>query len=429
MSKKTGNNRRVVITGIGPVSSNGIGKTDFWNGLLSGKVPAEKLPERFTRHHDYQTSHYVPFPNIDLKNFGFIRKYARMLEGTALLSLIGAELAFLDAGLKKPGEDKIDSSLFRRSGIVLGNGISSLSTGFSYYTFHTYKKLLSDIPKEYPQPKFNRMAIPSTMPDSASSWISILYGINSSNYTLNASCASGTYALGEAWRKIKDGYADLMISGGVEALNDSSGAILRGFDSLGTLTNSADGRPMPFSNKRSGFLFAEGGSCILILEELEAAMKRGAQVYAEIVDYQSNSDAHNIVQVQESGEQISRLLESIVADHRIDYLNTHGTGTELNDKVEQKVINKLFGGKKEQPTINSTKSIVGHTIGASGAFELAASAISIKESKVHANIAIDMFDDLNIVEENSTLQIKYALKTSYGFGGHNAAMLLKRFEI
>ncbi len=428
MSKITENNRRVVITGIGPVCSNGIGKEEFWNNILSQKFTAERIPEKYRSFHNYKTSFYIPFPEIDLDDFSFLKKYSRIMETTSILAVVGTELALIDSGIKENANSNIEPEIFENSGIILGNGIGSLNMGFSFYVFHTYKELLKDTTPEFLKPKFNRMVIPATMPDSATAWISILYKIKSFNYTINASCASGTYAIGEAFRKIKDGYSDIMITGGVECLKDESGAILRGFDSLGTLTKSEDGRPMPFSNDRSGFLFAEGGGCILILEELEKAQSRGAKIYAEIEDYQSNSDAHNIVQVQESGEQIAKLLKSVIGSNKIDYLNTHGTATELNDKVEQKVIKEIFGNKENQPIINSTKSILGHTIGASGALEIAVTALSIKNSKIHANLSDNNFDDLNLATETVDKEIDYALKTSYGFGGHNAAILLKKYD-
>ncbi len=420
MSKATENKRRVVITGIGPVSSNGIGKDELWSNILSQKFVAEKIPEKYLQYHDYKTKFYVPFPEINLDDFSFIKKYSRMMEATAVLALVGTKLALIDAGLK--------SESLENSGIILGNGMASLNTGFNYYAFHTYNEILKNTSEEILKPKYSRMVIPSTMPDSAAAWVSILFGMKSFNYTVNASCASATYAIGDAFRKIKDGYSDIVFTGGVEGLKDESGTILRGFDSLGTLTKSEDGKPMPFSNDRSGFLFAEGGGCILVLEEFEKAQKRRAKIYAEIEDYQSNSDAYNIVQVQESGEQISKLIKSIIGNHKIDYLNTHGTATVLNDKVERKVIKEIFGDKENQPILNSTKSILGHTIGASGAFEVAVTALSINESKIHANLSKNNFDDLNLANNTINKEINYALKTSYGFGGHNAAILLKKFE-
>jgi 3-oxoacyl-[acyl-carrier-protein] synthase II len=428
MSTTTENSRRVVITGIGPVCSNGIGIDEFWNNILSLKFSVEKIPEKFQKYYNYKTSFYIPFPVININDYSILNKYYRMMEGTSIVALIGTELALIDSGIKENTNSIISPKIIEKSGIIIGNGIGSLETGFSSYAFHTYGQLLNDLPGDFVKPKYSRMVIPTTMPNSATAWISILYNISSFNYTINASCASGTYAIGEAFRKIKDGYSDIMITGGVECLKDESGTIIRGFDSLGALTKSKDGKPKPFSNDRSGFLFSEGGGCILILEELKKAKNRGAKIYAEIENYQSNSDAYNIVQIQESGEQIIKLVKSTIGNNRIDYINMHGTGTETNDEVERKIITEIFGNKVNQPVLNSTKSIMGHTVGASGAFEIAVTALSIKKSKIHANLSDNVMSDLNLANETMDFEINYALKTSYGFGGHNAAILLKKYN-
>jgi len=203
---------------------------------------------------------------------------------------------------------------------------------------------------------------------------------------------------------------------------------MRGFDTLGTLTKSEDGRPLPFSRKRSGFLFSEGGGCILIVEELENAIKRGADIYAEIIGYGSNSDAFNLVQMHQSGDQIKKLLKKVVGDHKVDYLNTHGTATLLNDEVEARIIQDIFGDVKHQPLFNSTKGNLGHSIGAAGATEVAVSALSVKNDMVHANLSEDLIDDLNIAEETTQIKVDRALTTSYGFGGHNSVILLQKFH-
>ncbi|MCK4679384.1 MAG: beta-ketoacyl-[acyl-carrier-protein] synthase II, partial [Bacteroidales bacterium] len=201
---------------------------------------------------------------------------------------------------------------------------------------------------------------------------------------------------------------------------------MRGFDSLGTLTKSEDGLPRPFSKKRSGFLFAEGGGGILILEELESALKRGADIYAEIIDYESCSDAYSLVQIDKSGSQIKSMLSKLIKGRKIDYFNTHGTGTILNDGVEARVIQSLFGEESNQPVINSTKGMLGHSIGASGAIEAIVSALSVKNSTIHANVTEDPIDNLNLPSRNIHKQIHLALSSSYGFGGHNAAILFKK---
>lgn len=422
------NNRKVVITGIGPITSNSNGRDEFWKKIMNNEVQVKKIPAKFENNYKYKTRYYVPFPEISLEEYGSLKKYTRLMEETSKLAVIGTELALIDSKIKKDKNSPVHSKIFENGGIILGNAICSLNTGFNFYTFHTYGEILKNMPENVIKPKYNRMVIPATMPDSAAAWISILHGITGYNYTINASCASGTYAVGEAYRKIKDGYSDIVISGGVECLKDDSGAIMRGFDCLGTLTRSEDGKPNPFSKQRSGFLFSEGAGCIIILEELESAKKRGANIYAEIVDYQSNSDAFNIIQVQNSGEQITKLLKKIIGNYKIDYINTHGTGTYLNDLVEGKIIKEIFGEEENQPVINSTKSMLGHSIGASGALEIAVTALSIKNSRVHANISDNTFEGLNLARSNTDLEINYALSTSYGFGGHNAAVLLKKYN-
>ena len=272
------------------------------------------------------------------------------------------------------------------------------------------------------------MAVPSSMPNSASCLVSILYGIHGSNFTLNTSCSSGSYAIGEAFRKIKDGYADMTISGGIECLKDEHGTVMRSFDMIRALTCSDDGRPQPFSYDRSGFLFSEGGGCVIILEELEKAKERGARIFAELVGFEANSDAYNMVQIEPGAEQIRKLVRKSIKDYKIDYINTHGTATELNDKTEGEIIMDIFGDRESQPIINSSKGMLGHTIGASGAIEFAATALSVWDSKVHPNLAENTFDNLNLAHKETDIDITYALSTSYGFGGHNCALIIKKYK-
>lgn len=222
----------------------------------------------------------------------------------------------------------------------------------------------------------------------------------------------------------------MILAGGVEALAEKNGAIMRGFDMLTTLTRAKDGRPLPFSQQRSGFLFNEGVGCVLVLEELARARERGAEIYAELVGFEAGSDAYSIVQMDPSGDSITRLFQRITEGEgiKIDYLNAHGTATIANDEIEAKVIERVFGAKSTQPFINSTKGILGHSIGASGALEAAITAISIKESRIHANLTSEPMDNLKLPMESFETPIEYAISASYGFGGHNALILLKRYH-
>ena len=420
--------KRVVITGIGPVTSIGIGKDSFFRQVIEHKSPIRKVPPEFELNYRFKSRHYIPAPLTELTDHGISSYYKRLLQPEDKISVIGAKLALADAGFEIIPEKKcFHVEEIQESSIIIGTGFSGLETAFQSLLAHNYNKpAVTEIPDN--TFRFNKMVIPATMPNSIAAWISILYKLYGDCHTINASCASGTIAIGEAFRRIRDGYDKVVITGGVEYLKEDSGGIMRGFDVLGALTNSINGSPEPFSKRRSGFLFAEGGGCILILEELEHAINRGIEIYAEIVSYYSNSDAYNIVQIEKSGKQIIRLLNELTDNRKIDYLNSHGTGTIPNDDIEIKAIIEVFGDKDNQPKINSLKGILGHTLGASGALETAITAMSIKEKKIFGNRISEPVDNFNIALTSEELQINYAISTSYGFGGHNAGLLLKKWE-
>jgi len=419
--------RRVVITGIGPVTSNGIGRDEFWENAIKLKTNIREIPEAYKSRYNFKSRFYVPAPQINASEYGIHESMDKIMEQGARFSVIGAKLALLDAGFTVSNQGKSffvegldDCNCF----VIIGTGIGGIRTALHSYMAHMSDKNSGMNENDF---KYNRMLIPMMMPNSAASWVSILFGIKGASYTINASCASGSVAIGEAYRKIKEGICNMAITGGAEGLAEENGSIMRGFDILSTLTRTEDGRPMPFSKKRSGFLFNEGASCILVLEELEKAKSRGAKVYAEVCGFESNSDSYSIAQMDPSGEQIASLFHGLIKDRKIDYINAHGTGTIPNDDIEAKVIQNIFGNIEQQPVINSTKGLFGHSIGAGGAIEAAVTALSIKESKIHGNLSEDIMDNLNIPIETIDKEIQYAVSTSYGFGGHNAALRMKRF--
>lgn len=431
--------RRVVITGIGPATAIGIGKKDFAANLFALKTCLEEIPSHYEQNYSFKSRYYVPKPKFSLTDLGFHQSVEGMMEETARLSVLCSKLALEDAGFQvRDGAKYMQVEGLENCGIIIGTGMSSLQTAFDSYIAHmgeskntanTEKPATESQSSSVPsKPRFNRMVIPMLMTNSPAAWISILFGLKGFSYTLNASCASGTYALGEAYRTILEGRCDVVLTGGVEALAEKNGAIMRGFDMLSTLTRAEDGKPQPFSQQRSGFLLNEGAGCILVLEELERARSRGAEIYAEIVRYEVGSEAYSIVQMDPSGDHIATLFEKIGEGIPIDYLNAHGTGTITNDEIEAKVIQRIFGDKRNQPYINSTKGILGHSIGASGALEAAVTALSIKESRIHGNLISDPIDNLNLPLETIKTPIEYALSASYGFGGHNALILFKRYQ-
>lgn len=406
-------NKRVVITGIGPVSSIGIGKEEFFENIISHKMNVSHVPNEYNKNYKFKSEYYVPMPIFSLCEFEFSSILEKMLSQSSKLAVVGAKLALMDAGFSIKKDKYFYIENIEDIGVIVGTGFSNLEVAFDSYKAHL------NIEEKN---KYNRMIIPMMMTNASSSWISILFEIKGFNYTINAACASGTYAIGQAYEKIKNGSISVVLSGGVECLKDKTGATMRGFDVLNTLTKSEN--PMPFSKNRSGFLFNEGAGCILVLEEYEHAKKRNADIYAEIVGYECSSDAYNIVQLEESGENIEKLIRKLIGDKKIDYINSHGTGTIPNDEIEAKVIKNIF--KEYSPYVNSTKGIIGHSIGASGAIEAGVTALSIKHKKIHGNNISDIIENLNIPKNSINLDIDYAISLSYGFGGHNGGLLLKR---
>ncbi len=417
--------RRAVITGIGPVTSIGEGVSAFWRALLNMDFRASPIPAEFERRYSFHSRWYVPLKAVSPADHGISVAFENAMQIEDRMAVVAAKLAFEDAGLRlETAERTMFASGLDRCSVLIGTGLGGLETAFISYCAHRFSReqlKSADFPETG---KFSRMVIPATMPNSPAAWVSICFGIHGQCSTVNASCASGTVAIGEAFRRIRDGYDDVVLCGGVECLKDASGAIMRGFDVLGALTGSGDGAPRPFSKSRSGFLFSEGGACMLVLESLAHAQSRNARIYAELLNYASCSDAANIVQIEKEGRQISRMLGDISGGHRIDYLNAHGTGTEANDEVEACAIRRIFGSAGRQPLISSTKGIIGHTLGASGAIAAAATALSVARDEVHGNLTGDTLEDLNLPLSSRKATIERALTVSYGFGGHNAALLL-----
>ncbi len=419
---------RVVITGIGPVTCAGIGRQSFFDGIWIPRLEPQPIPEAFRRSYSFHSNWYLPLPEVSLADspLGLVTEKAMHPEDRMVV--LGAKLAFEDAGfamIKRPGGMALQG-MDNPVSTILGTGLSGMQTACESYLCHRLppEVLQAVLPER--RRAFNRMVVPKTMPNSPAAWASICFGLTGSCATLNASCASGTYAIGEAFRRIKDGYDQVVLTGGVESLRDDHGFTMRGFDVLGVLTQSANGWPEPFSKNRSGFLFAEGGACLLVLEELEHAVRRQARLYAEIVDFRCNSDASNIMQIDPAGTQIIRLLNDLTRGQKIDYLNAHGTGTLANDDVEARAIQSVFGRRDTQPLVNSTKGILGHTLGASGAIEAAVTALAIASDSVHGNRTSDPIDDLNLPLESTHSPIRHALSVSYGFGGHNGGLLLRK---
>lgn len=398
---------RVVITGLGTVMASGNGKKEFFDNLYSGKNVMKPLPEDYC-FGQVASKWYVPYPELDPKLFGrAFEKMYMMSPRNGSSSVASAIYALDDAGLDKPCDD---------AAVFWGVGAPNMNE---------IKTAFDCAYKEKPMhPCIN----PMMMPSAASAWISIYFGIHGQNTVFSTACASGTTAIGHAYEHIRSGKANMAICGGCDCFLDDNGVALKSFDILGAVSSSNDGYPRPFSDERSGFLFSEGGACALILEEYEAALARNADIYAEITGFESCSDGYHIVQMPKTAENITVMLKKLIGDDSIDYYNAHGTGTAVNDKNEYMALKEIFGEKLREVIVNSTKGIIGHTIGASGAVEAAVCAYAIKEGVIHKNITGSVPDDINLPTENVHTDIKTAVSASFGFGGSNYALKFRKVE-
>lgn len=436
---------RVVVTGMGAVSSLGLGVGALWEGCLSGADTTQPIPPGWDCYYQAASRRWSPLPALDYKNLGFSRHQVLSLGVTSLIAIAAAREAWSDALLAPPSEFMNPW----RSGVYLGTGLGGAQAPFDNYRAHLNAKLrnrLKDALNESPHdpllvehlaglqahPRVHPLVICQTMPNAAAAAVSIEFGLHGAAETLCFACASGTVAIGRAYEAIRRGELDLALAGGAEHLRDGAGGVFMGFDRLQTLARpTVTGEPenRPFDRHRSGFLFSEGGAGVMVLESLEHATRRGAPILAEVRAFAVNADAHSMVALAEDGAAISALYARVLSEARlsagsIDYINSHGTGTELNDSIESTQIQRQFGAR---PLINSTKSILGHSIGASGALEAIITVSSLRHQKVHISCNLDdPIADLNFCRESRAATIANALSQSFGFGGHNAAIVLAR---
>jgi 3-oxoacyl-[acyl-carrier-protein] synthase II len=371
----------------------------------------------------------------------------------AFQALDSAELEYTRVD-KRRNTYSIGSVRGERCGVFMGTGIgglTSFATSFSYQVLNRQKASLAksiallkqnenvgpleDILNKMLSPKrYNLFGVSMTMPNAVSGNLGIKFKLNGGNNTFCAACASGTVAIGYGYKAVRSGEVDLALVGGVEYLHDEYGSVFFGFDTVRALASGhedPDKANRPFDEDRSGFLFSEGGGAILVIEDLEHAEKRGARIYAEILGYAESCDGHSIMVMESSGHQISRVIEQVLADagvseKEIDYINSHGTGTQLNDEIETEIIEKIFG---KEVLINSTKSLIGHTFGGSGAIEAVVTALSIYQKTTHVCRNLDKpMRDLNFVTKVDSFPIDTAISQSFGFGGHNAVLLLREYR-
>ena len=411
--------RRVVITGLGVVSPVGNGKEEFWNNLLAGKPGVGPITQFDAT--DFPVKIAGEVKDFDPVALAGDRKTVRHMDRYTQFAVAAAKMAVADAKLDMTKEDP------DMAGTLIGTGIGGI---------HVMEHTILQIEKRGPE-KVNPFAIPMMIANMASGQVSITLGLRGPVLTDVTACASGTNSIGLAARLIKYGDADIMIAGGAEAA--VSKAPMAGFAAMKALS-SRDCPPeeasCPFDAGRDGFVLGEG-SGVLVLEELEHAKKRGAHIYAELAGYGSNGDAYHITAPRPGGELAYLCMEKALKDagirpEDVDYINAHGTSTHLNDLNETSAIKALLGKHAYEIPVNSTKSMTGHLLGAAGAIEAVACALSIQNNKVHPTINLKEKDpecDLDYVTEGARdVKINVAMSNSFGFGGHNAVIVMRRYE-
>lgn len=413
--------RRVVITGMGAVTPLGTGVEKFWNGVRDNKIGFSFIDEFPTDNTGVKIAGLVrDFNDDDYTGIEacYDKKEARRLVRFTKYAIAAAHEAMLDAGTDFSDIDQY------RAGVIVGSGIGGVDL-----TLSEHEKYLEKGPG-----RISPFYVPMMISNMAAGYISMRTGFRGANFDITTACASGTHSIGEAFRKIKDGYLDVCIAGGTESTRVEF--TFGGFANMKALCKSDDleRASIPFDKERNGFVLGEG-SGILVLEEYEHAKARGAKIYAELAGYGATCDGYHMTSPMPSGEAAAMgmtlaMQEAGLEPKDIDYINAHGTSTGLNDKYETAAIKLAFGDEAKNVKINSTKSMIGHLLGAAGAVEAVVCAKSIEEGFIHRTVGYKVPDeecDLNYCTEGNIEQdVNAVLSNSLGFGGHNATLCFKK---
>ena len=408
--------RRVVVTGLGAVTPIGNNVDDFWTSVKAGKIGFDHITK-------FDTTDYKCHIAAELKDFNpqdfMDRKAAKRMEPFSQYAVAAAKQAIDDSGLDIEKEDPY------MVGCAIGSGIGSLQA-MERETQKLYEKGPNRV---------NPLLVPLMICNMAAGNVSIQFGLKGKSINDVTACATGTNTIGEAYRSIQYGEADVMVAGGTEGSVCPIG--IAGFTALTALSTVDDPAKcsLPFDKNRSGFVMGKGAG-VVILEELEHAKARGAKIYAEVVGYGCSSDAYHITSPQEDGAGAARAMTNAMSDAGVTpadvkYINAHGTGTHHNDLFETRAIKLAFGDEAANLKINSTKSMIGHLLGAAGAVEFITCVKEIQDGFIHKTVGYETPDeeiDLNYCKDSYEEPVEYALSNSLGFGGHNASILLKAYK-
>ena len=409
--------RRVVITGLGAVTPIGNNVEEFWQGIKEGRVgiaPITKIDAT-----EYKVKVAAEVKNFNPKDY-MDPKSAKRMEAFSQYAVVAAKEALEDSKIDMTKEDPF------RAGVIIGSGIGSLSQIET-----NYMKIVGKGPS-----KVNPLLVPMMISNMAAGNVSIQLGFRGKCTNVVTACASGTNCIGDAFRAIQYGDCDFIVAGGTESCITPTG--VAGFQALTALSTTEDPlrASIPFDKDRNGFVLGEGAG-VVMLEELEHAKNRGAKIYAELVGYGVSADAYHITSPIEDGSGAAYAMEMAMKDadilpEQVDYINAHGTSTHHNDLFETRAIKNAFKENAKNLLINSTKSMIGHLLGAAGGVEAVVCVKSIEEGFVHQTVGTKVADeecDLNYcIDASVEKEIRYAMSNSLGFGGHNATLLMKKYQ-
>jgi 3-oxoacyl-[acyl-carrier-protein] synthase II len=406
---------RVVITGMGIVSPLGNDLETFWQALISGHSGVGLIRNCCL---DQLNCHFAgQVHNLNIKAFLTKRKLRRM-DRFCQFATIAAENAWHDSGRD------LNKSPQENSGVIFGTGIGGIST---------WDNRLITNPDSDDEASMNAFTIPRIMNNAAAAQIAMILNLRGLNITVNTACSAGANAIGMAFREIRSGNSHCIICGGTEA--PITPKILKAWDILGVLSKEkTKGAVKPFDKNRTGFVLAEGAA-VVVLESLDSAIRYNRKIYTEIIGFGSNCDAHHLTSPSKDGQAKAirlALNDARIGVKKIDYINAHGTATKLNDRVETVAIKEVFGNYAYDIPISSTKSMLGHAMGASSAMEIVATALSVKNDVIHPTMNYQESDsecDLDYVPGKAMVKtISYAISNSFGFGGSNAVLVMKKWK-
>lgn len=440
----------VVVSGVGLICPLGQGASVVWPRMLAGEAVAEPIPEHWLYYADYRSRAWAPLGQMDFAQAGLGKSDLLRYDKVSMLAICACREALADAGFAlEPGEGKSQALSIggvdgNRAGVYIGTGIGGINTALKTHLYHAVNRvhgelsrladgdaaaLLAKVPLER---RFNPLAVTMLMSNAVAAAPAVRFGITGPCRTVTLACASGTAAIAEGYRAVSRGEVDVALAGAAEYLYDDFGSIFRTYDITGALSHGiepAHRANRPFDRERSGFLFSEGGAAIVVLERASSARSRGVTPLARISGAAETFDGHNLIAMDPSGAQLQRMLTAALAEAGlgpadVDYVNAHGTGTVMNDEIELAALARTFG---ERTLINSTKGLIGHTIGASGAIEAVVTALSVRDGAVHpCNNLDDPIARLNFPLEATHAPIRVALSQSFAFGGHNACLVLEQ---